>query len=496
MAHNSISFPDVKDALTRISMGERATTHRTQAGHLMRFWLWGCDANEVCDRGKCDFHLMHLTGMVCARVFTESYLDASDSLDVVPLVIDTADVEMLITESGIFLPHFYTIVPTTARAPEPTPENAERIDASSRDPDNTDIPNPTPDRVSVPSRISLQQLRDIVHAVQTQWPMLQCAIDKEMCPVQKKVILQTVDRLVTQLFIWFGTFLFASDIPHWQSDDTDFVEKVAPTQKMALTDMGIKFYINIFFVLFRLLFLQRHAVAVPTHTPMAVTNTTTEYPFEIESFHVEAGVDDFHMLGMYFDVPAGCLLEYKHSYSGYYNNVSQCVYRHFPSYKRRLPVSLQDILHTDAPDLSVLPALKQIYPEIEFAFEDHHFHRVVGSVHTAVLLSTGAPGQSHTETTGRVNFSPRNTPPHPTPARFQNIRSERLLARVAACKGASGGGSDSGDLDGGRSTQTTDWFWFVVGSDVYLICTIDGVAYSGRCRDLLAFYLSTTATHK
>jgi hypothetical protein len=52
MDKNLISFPDVKHALARIAQGERATTHRLNATNVIRFWLWGCDANETCDRVK------------------------------------------------------------------------------------------------------------------------------------------------------------------------------------------------------------------------------------------------------------------------------------------------------------------------------------------------------------------------------------------------------------------------------------------------------------
>jgi hypothetical protein len=479
MVISNVSFPDVKAALTRISKGEKATTSNVNAAQLMRYWLWGCDANEVCDRGKCDFHLMHLTGIVCVRVFTEAYHDTGDSPDVLPLIIDSVDINMLMAKSKIFLPHLYRQTPSH--------------DLASKGDTDVDI-------TAIPSCISLQQLRDLVHAVQTQWPILQKTMETERCPIQKDLILQTIDRLITQLFLWFGSFLFSKNLSSWQADDNDFLGTEAPSQNTILTEMGIKFYLNIFFVLFRLLFIQRHAVSVPV-SPHAVSHLTDRlgiedgiqnkpYSFEIETFHVEAGVDDFHTLGMYFDVPAGCLLEYKHSYSGYYNNVSQCVYRHFPAYKRRLPVSLDDILLKDAPDLSVLPALKQIYPEIEYAFEDHHFYREVGSVRTAVLLSTTSEKNPEgitkeaTSTTYTVNSSHNIR---------SIVRSEKLLARIAACTGGTTDGESNG-TEGSRGVKSTDWFWFIIGSNVYLIDTRDGVVYDGSCRDLLTFYLSTGLT--
>lgn len=481
MVPPAISFPDVKEALTRISKDERATTQTLCAAQLMQFWLWGCDANEVCDRVKCDFHLMHLTGIVCVRVFTEAYHHTDDSLSVIPLIIDCADIEMLVSKSGIFLPHFYKSQP---------PRNISETDEQT-----------IPQIISIPSCISLQQLRDLVHAVQTQWPLLQRIIQLAPCPIQREMILQTVDRLITQLFIWFGAFLFSQNLSTWQADDNDFVGAVPPAQHLALTDMGIKFYLNIFFILFRLLFLQRHSVAVPVVLPPVPPQSENEpnvgdklYPFEIETFHVEAGIDDFHTLGMYFDIPAGCLLEYKHSYSGYYNNVSQCVYRHFPSYKRRLPVSLAEILMKDAHDLSVLPALKQIYPEIEYAFEDHHFHREVGSVRKAVLMCTSSCKKAAKLTKSQTQVV-STTLKNNQKGRPLFTTSEKIVACLASCNGnTTDGGGDSGNNAGGegsRSAKPADWLWFVIGSTIYLVDTRDGVMYNGSCRDLLTFYLST-----
>lgn len=535
MPGDSISFLDVQNALTRISKGERATNASLPTVDLMRFWLWGGDANEVCDRVKCDFHLMHLTGMVCSRVFTEAYHNASDTLDVVPVIIDISDIQMLSRTCTIFLPHFYD-VPTSGGSISSSQVTSLAVPEYLS---NLHTPqNQHGSIIKVPCRVSLQQLRDLVHAVQTQWPVLQSAVENENCPIQKKMILQTVDRLVTQLFIWFGSFLFSNDIEPWQADDTDFVEYVAPTQAMALTNMGIKFYLNIFFVLFRVLFIQRHAVVVQKQGYSDNINSQTsdnthdqeggdtngqsvenshfqqihdlnnenpkeiiQYPFEIETFHLEAGIDDFHMLGMYFDIPAGCLLEYKHSYSGYYNNVSQCVYRHFPSYKRRKPVSIEDVIHRNASGLSVLPALKQIYPEIGFAFEDHHFERDVGVIRTAVLLSHGQSRKTQPDTAKTHMKSLQSHPSQSTnpcgvqsihPPKASMIRSEKLLARVAACKGATmdSGNSSTGGDEGAHILRTTDWFWFVIGGSIYLVCTLDGVVYSGDCRDLLTFYLS------
>ena len=473
-SNKRISFPDIKDALHRVSRRERATTSILNAPSILQFWLWGCDANEICDRGKCDFHLMHLTGMVCTQIFLEAYRPEGDSLSSMPNVIDDEDITLLTKECDIFLPHFYDIASQykSSFTEDNKPQVSEAV-------------------IKVPSSVTLQQLRDLVHAVQTQWPLMQTAIQSTRDPEEKLEFLQVVDRLVTQLFLWFGYYLFENNIPECKADDKEFVDTVPPTHALAMTEMGIKFYLNIFFVLFRLLFVQRHSITVPS----GKANDAGCYPFSIETFHVEAGVDDFHLLGMYCDIPAGCLLEYKHSFSGYYNNVSQCVYRHFPSYKRRLPLTLSEVEHDEATDLSVLPSIKQIYPEIEFAFEDHHFYREVAGVKYAVLFSAtpshavdivchkGGNGENPKKIHNNQKKNTRN-----------NKISEKILQSLATCKDVSSGhgstSGDSGGMDGGRNAKVGNWFWFTIGANIYLVHTVNSVIYSGSCKDLLAFYLS------
>ena len=101
-----VNFPHVREALARISRGERATTKFLTVQSLLQFWLWGSDANEACDRGKCDFHLMHLAGIVCTRVFSEAYHNIGDSIGVIPCIIDNEDIRELTDKCTIFLPHF------------------------------------------------------------------------------------------------------------------------------------------------------------------------------------------------------------------------------------------------------------------------------------------------------------------------------------------------------------------------------------------------------
>jgi len=67
--------------------------------------------------------------------------------------------------------------------------------------------------------------------------------------------------------------------------------------------------------------------------------------------------------------------------------------------------------------------------------------------------------------------------------------SEQMLARIAACTGA-GGGTTNG-VEGGNSVGLADWYWFVIGSSIYLVRISTGSVYRGACRDMLSFYLTS-----
>jgi hypothetical protein len=494
----ALSYDDIHAALHRLARGGRASAPEVPTAQLLRFWLWGTDANEDCEHVKCEYHQMHLTGMVCGMTLLELYEGRGPS-GAAAVIFNDDDAWTLIDTCAMYLPHCYTAGATAdaaAAAAAPVAagpagggeEEEEEEAATAANLGGSRRLLPSADAVHVPTAVTLQELRDLVQAVQTQWPRVERALGACATRGERLQLLQVVDRMMNQLFVWFTGYLFCSEIPSWQADDTEFVGPTPPTHALALTDMGVKFFLNIFFVLYRLLYLQRHAVAAPRRPASAPGG----YPFSVETFHVEAGVDDFHMLGMYHDTPPGCLLEYKHSYSGYYNNVSQCVYRHFPSYKQRQVPTIEQVLAHDAADLYVVPALKQIYPEIEFAFEDHHFSREVAGVRHAVLL------QEHSAVPPRAPAWLAAAPAAAAAVAAAEAPlpcvSDSLSRRVAACLGSggdTGGGGAAAGADGEPEHRAKEapWRWFCIGASVYLVCNTDGVVYSGRSRDLLALYL-------
>ena len=70
--------------------------------------------------------------------------------------------------------------------------------------------------------------------------------------------------------------------------------------------------------------------------------------------------------------------------------MSQVVFRHYPSYRRKNQKTLENInqvLELAGFDVNVLPCLRQLYPEIENAWEDHCFGR---ELHAGTCRSNGS----------------------------------------------------------------------------------------------------------
>ncbi|KAJ1465981.1 hypothetical protein T484DRAFT_1757016 [Baffinella frigidus] len=399
--------------------------------------------------------------MICTKVFEEAFQCPEDTPGVTPIIIENEDVEYIINTCDVFIPHFYK------------PSNTTPLTLG------LDTDRKTPDPVCVPRKITLQMLRDLVHALQTQWSHIRKSLDTCETPEHRIVLLEKVEMLVTQLFIWFGSYLFSTDIDEKDADDKDFVCANPPSHKLGLSECGIRFYLSIFFVLFRVLYIQRYAIYIPPKD---------SYPFEIESFHLEASIDVYHNLCMFSCLSPGKFLEYRHTYCGFYNNCSQVVYRHYPNYIRRMPLSISDVQSANCVEQeAVVSSLVQIYPETCFAYEDHHFEKQVGGgLKIAVLVSPPK----------KVAYREHVKKPDKTVSTRSNMNkpSEAMLLRIAACKTSTETKSAEKAVEGGLSIETIDFYWFVIGSEIHLVSVNAGEIFKGKCKDLLAHYLALKKT--
>lgn len=90
---------------------------------------------------------------------------------------------------------------------------------------------------------------------------------------------------------------------------------------------------------------------------------------KVHQHHLSASVDSFYQLSMYYDLPPAARLNYRHMFSGLYNCISQPVYYHNPDYQRRLQPDIKDV-SIGKFDVSTMPALMQIHPEISVLYDD------------------------------------------------------------------------------------------------------------------------------
>jgi hypothetical protein len=309
-----LSFKTICKAFVQLENGVNVIENGNITGlsleAVLEHWLWHCDPNEECEGFLLELNLMQITGILFARILRQN----GDGPEIADLVDDVNELR----GHGVFIPHIID-VDTGATA---TVEN-----------------------------FTIKKTTDALSALQNQWTKIE-AVAPDM-----------LDQLTTFLLLVVESFISSKDIPENIADDVTLVEEVE--KKRVLTHGAIKSFLSVFFVLYRVLYLSQNATQVP---PVQGT-----YPFEIESFHLEAATDDFHMLGMFYAVPPGSLLEYKSTFHGFFNNISQVVFRHFPDYKRAKQPELASVLSRDAPDLFVLPSLKQLYPDITYAYEDAAF---------------------------------------------------------------------------------------------------------------------------
>lgn len=106
----------------------------------------------------------------------------------------------------------------------------------------------------------------------------------------------------------------------------------------------------------------------------AAANKVTEGWTEIHQHHASASHDQFNLLSMFYDLPPAARLNYRHTFSGLYNCISQPVYFHNPDYQRRLQLSLESIKNCEL-DISTLPVLLQVYPEVTVLYDDDNFKK-------------------------------------------------------------------------------------------------------------------------
>jgi hypothetical protein len=187
--------------------------------------------------------------------------------------------------------------------------------------------------------LTLRQLRDAVEDLQMHW--------SEHCKHGDGVV-DVLDALWTR----FGTLNLC---PQVGLDDLASLDPDDPTR---MSNAAIRRFVVIFCVLYRHLDLE--ACAVEVDDP---------FDFQIEKFHVQAGLDAFYEHAMYADIPPASRITYKQDFSGMYHSITQVVYFHFPDYARKKQLPMEKIV-AGTSHLHCLSVAQELRPDIPVKMED------------------------------------------------------------------------------------------------------------------------------
>ena len=121
---------------------------------------------------------------------------------------------------------------------------------------------------------------------------------------------------------------------------------------------------DILHVLMRLFFLLLDAQPVEVDDELVI-----KYVKELSPFQYEASLHDFYNFSMVSDCIPASILVYKHQYKEMFNDPSQVIYFHQPTYRRQRQVDFESITTLSAADINVLPIMMQIKPDVPVFFE-------------------------------------------------------------------------------------------------------------------------------
>ena len=121
---------------------------------------------------------------------------------------------------------------------------------------------------------------------------------------------------------------------------------------------------DILHVLMRLFFILLDAEPVQVEQELIVN-----YVKELSPFQYEASLHDFYNFSMVSDCLPASILIYKHKFKEMFNDPSQVLYFHQPTYTRQRQVEFESITSQSAGDINVLPIILQIKPDVPVFFE-------------------------------------------------------------------------------------------------------------------------------
>ena len=206
--------------------------------------------------------------------------------------------------------------------------------------------------------LSMREVKN--HVQQTQMHLY------DMCHTSFK----NTQTHVAALFTRVGQLLLynASEGENMYDDLNELQPGISDTVKSHIfTESSVRWYMNVFYIVFRSLHLYEHA-----KPPNALADKAV-----LQIFHVEATLDVFYEQTMRWDLPPGAVLCYQHEFVGMFNSISQVVYFNYPEYERRKQLSWELVATGDHAIYSLAPLLS-LYPDVEIVHEDAPLQCVPG----------------------------------------------------------------------------------------------------------------------
>jgi hypothetical protein len=273
-------------------------------------FLWGSDPFEKYDP-EILYNRNHLLGVLVCRCLSFRYAKAHVS-SVVPVVAPVTD------ESSDNNKHRFEII----RKP--------------------------------PQAMSLQEIKDTLSNMQFEWPLFldRAKNDEAKIDIVKQYIQECMCRV--------GDFLNYTQNESVLDNIQDTVYECRGGFRK-LTESATRRLLGSFLTLLRHIDLYDMSDELAPLSDVFETGVT--------KYHHEASMDHFHKLCMHYYLPVAAKLHFKHDFPGMYNDVSQAVYFHDVSYKRKVRGEFSSLFGLD-----MLPSICLLYPELGIKFEDDVFN--------------------------------------------------------------------------------------------------------------------------
>ena len=230
--------------------------------------------------------------------------------------------------------------------------------------DDPDLTDPVTARLTLLCKpihtLTLRQLKDTIENLQIEWPaFLKRLDDQKLSQSVDNSSLQRVVALLDQCFARFGALCLSSG----GAEVMDDLSSVEPCKQypgaLRITTACIRRTVCTFMIFYR----HVNLLAVAERAP-----DNADHYDRISKYHMEASGDEFNLLCMHLSLPVAAKINYKHDFPEMYNHVSQVVFFHNSEYQRRPRARLEE-LRGAGPE-HVLPALMQLYPDVQVKYEE------------------------------------------------------------------------------------------------------------------------------